>query len=68
MDKKKKDDSEIVDLARDHLGAIDLICRLLFLAAATPEFHLNRHAIGHLAGILYHFRNRHAEILAREGV
>jgi hypothetical protein len=65
---KQKNDSEIIEIAREHLGAVDLLCRLLFLGAATPEFRLDRHAIGHLAGFLYGFRNRHAEILARQGV
>jgi len=65
---KKKDNQEILDIAREHLGSIDLLCRLLFLAAATPGFQMDRHAIGHLDGFLLYFRNRHAEILAREGV
>ena len=65
---KKKINAEILDIAREHLGAIDLLCRLLFLAAATDGLLFDRHAIGHLAGFLYHFRNRHSEILAREGV
>ena len=65
---KKKDTKEVLDVAREHLGAIDLLSRLLLLAASTPGFILDRHSIGHLAGFLLNFRNRHAEILSREGV
>jgi hypothetical protein len=64
----QKANSDVIEVAREHLGTIDLLCRLLFLAAATPEFRLDRRAIGHLAGMLHNFRNRHAEILAREGI
>jgi hypothetical protein len=65
---KRKANSDVIEAARGHLGTIDLLCRLLFLAAATPGFQLDRCAIGHLAGMLHNFRNRHAEILAREGI
>lgn len=65
---KRKESDQVLDIAREHLGSIDLICRLLFLAAATEGFLLDRRSIGHLAGFLYHFRNRHAEILSKEGI
>lgn len=65
---KKKNNDEVLDIAREHLGAIDLLCRLLFLAAATDGLTMDRHAIGHLAGFLLHFRNRHCEILSAQGV
>lgn len=65
---KRKSHGQVLDIAKEHLGSMDLLCRLLFLAAATEGFLMDRHAIGHLAGFLFHFRNRHMEILAREGV
>lgn len=65
---KKQGSEETLDILRDHLGAIDLICRLLFLAAATEGFILSGHSIGHLANFLYQFRVRHLEILTRKGV